>query len=563
MNSAFWRSSLIRVAAALGIAVLICGNIDPAAAQRAPRVFTHADSLRGATTAPARTWWDVTYYDLNVAVHPADSTLAGFNRITYRVLRPAQQMQIDLMMPLELDSITQDGKALGVRRDGDAFLVTLVAPQRAGEQHTITAHYHGRPKTLPNDGFHWATDSLKRPWLMTVDQGVGSSIWWPLKDSWADEPDSQRIAITVPDPLIQVSSGRQRRDVHNGDGTTTYEYFVSNPINAYAVNVTAGRYAHIAESYSGEKGPLSLDFYPLDYHLAAARKQFLQVRTMLQCYEHWFGPYPWYRDGYKLIEAPTTGMEHQTAITYGNNYANGYRGRDVSGTGLGLGWDYIIVHESAHEWFGNSITAQDQRDMWIQEGFASYAEGLFTECLYGKAAGEDYIVGTRRNIRNDAPIELPQSGVGAPGSGDMYAKGASMLHTIRQLVGNDEKWRQVLRALSSTFYHQVVTGTQVEEFLSARAGIRLDRVFDQYLRTTMIPTLEYRVDGSALSYRWIDVVPGFAMPVRVLLRDDDSRLIRPTTRWQTVRTTLTNGADIQIDRNFYVKSRNLGAQGGT
>jgi len=201
--------------------------------------------------------------------------------------------------------------------------------------------------------------------------------------------------------------------------------------------------------------------------------------------------------------------------------------------------------------------------MWIQEGFASYAEGLFTECLYGKAAGEDYIVGTRRNIRNDAPIELPQSGVGAPGSGDMYAKGASMLHTIRQLVGNDEKWRQVLRALSSTFYHQVVTGTQVEEFLSARAGIRLDRVFDQYLRTTMIPTLEYRVDGSALSYRWIDVVPGFAMPVRVLLRGGDSRLIRPTPRWQTVRTTLTNGADIQIDRNFYVKSRNLGAQGGT
>jgi aminopeptidase N len=545
----------------LGIAVLIAGIVYPAAAQRAPRVFTRADSLRGSTTAPARTWWDVTYYDLHVTVHPADSTIAGFNRITYRVVRPAQEMQIDLMMPLEIDSITQDGKTLSFRRDGGAFFVTLVAPQRAGEQRTITAYYHGRPKTLPNDGFHWATDSLKRPWLMTVDQGVGSSIWWPLKDSWADEPDSQRIAITVPDPLIQVSSGRLRGTVHHSDGITTYEYFVSNPINAYAVNVTAGNYAHIAESYLGEKGSLSLDFYPLDYHLAAARKQFLQVRTMLQCYEHWFGPYPWYQDGYKLIEAPTTGMEHQSAITYGNNYANGYRGRDVSGTGLGLGWDYIIVHESAHEWFGNSITAKDQRAMWIQEGFASYAEGLFTECLYGKAAGEDYIAGTRRGIRNDAPIELPQSGVGSPGSGDMYAKGASLLHTIRQLVGNDEKWRQVLRGLSSKFYHQVVTARQVEEFLSASTGIRLDKVFDQYLRTTMIPTLEYRVDASKLSYRWTDVVPGFAMPVRVRLHGDDMTLIRPTARWQTVRTTLTNGANLQVDRNFHVQSRNLGTGG--
>ncbi|HEY3934105.1 MAG TPA: M1 family metallopeptidase [Gemmatimonadales bacterium] len=535
---------------------MVAGTAAPASAQR-PRVFSHADSLRGSTTAPARTWWDVTFYDLHVAVHPADSTIAGFNAITYRVLHPAQLMQIDLMMPLVIDSITQDGKPLDFRRDGDAFFVTLAAPQRTGDDRTVIAYYHGRPKTLPSDGFHWATDSLKRPWLMTVDQGVGSSIWWPLKDSWADEPDSQRIAVTVPDPLIQVASGRLRSTVHNTSGTTTYEYFSSEPINAYAVNVTAGNYAHFGQTYAGEKGPLSLDFYPLDYHLAAARKQFLQVRTMLQCYEHWFGPYPWYQDGYKLIEAPTTGMEHQTAITYGNNYANGYRGRDVSGTGLGLGWDYIIVHESAHEWFGNSITAKDQRDMWIQEGFASYAEALFTECLYGKAAGEDYIVGDRRGIRNDAPIELPQSGVGSPGSGDMYAKGASLLHTIRQLVANDAKWRQILRGLSRTFYHQVVTGSQVEEFISAHAGMKLDRVFDQYLRTTMIPTLEYRVDGSTLSYRWTAVVPGFAMPVRVRLRGDEFVLIKPTASWKTMRTTLANGADVELDRNFYVKSKNV------
>lgn len=540
----------------LFLLALLAGHSAAATAQRV-RTFTHADSLRGSTTAPARTWWDVTFYDLHVATHLTDSTIAGWNTIHYRVLRPAQEMQLDLMAPLSLDSVTQDGKALATRRDGDAWFVTLAAPQRAGEARTVTAWYHGRPKTLPSDGFHWASDSLKRPWLMTVDQGVGSSIWWPLKDSWADEPDSQRTAVTVPDPLVQVASGRLRNTTHNGDGTTTYEYVATNPINAYAVNVTAGNYAHFSDTYAGEKGPLTMDFYPLDYHLAAARKQWLQVRTMLQCYEHWFGPYPWYQDGYKLIEAPTTGMEHQTAITYGNNYANGYRGRDVSGTGLGLGWDYIIVHESAHEWFGNSITTRDQRDMWIQEGFASYAEAIFTECLYGKAAGEDYAVGNRRGIRNDAPIELPQSGVGASGSGDQYAKGAALLHTIRQLVNNDEKWRQILRGLSSTFYHQVVSGAQVEEFIDARAGVPLGKVFDQYLRTTMVPTLEYRIAGGVLSYRWTTVVKGFAMPIRVSLKGDDNTLIRPTEAWQTAKTTLVDGAELKVDRNFYVKSNRV------
>lgn len=535
---------------------MVAWHPSTASAQRV-RTFTRADSLRGSTTAPARAWWDVTFYDLSVTVHPADSTIAGRNSIHYRVLTPAQEVQLDLMAPLQLDSVVQEGKALALRRDGDAWFVTLVAPQRTGEQRAFTAWYHGRPKTLPSDGFHWATDSLKRPWLMTVDQGVGSSIWWPLKDSWVDEPDSQRIAITVPDPLVQVAAGRLRSTTHNSDSTTTYEYVASNPINAYAVNVTAGNYAHFAGTYHGEQGLLTLDFYPLDYHLAAARKQFLQVRTMLQCYEHWFGPYPWYADGYKLIEAPTTGMEHQTAITYGNGYANGYRGRDVSGTGLGLGWDYIIVHESAHEWFGNSITARDQRDMWIQEGFASYAEGLFTECLYGKEAGEDYSAGTRRSIRNDAPIVLPQSGVGASGSGDQYAKGAALLHTIRQLVHNDEKWRGILRGLSSTFARQVVSGSQVEQFIGARAGVPLDRVFEQYLRTTMVPTLEYRIGGGTLSYRWNTVVTGFAMPVRVRLGSDDNTLIRPTEQWQTVHTTLPDSGELKVDRNFYVTSRRV------
>jgi len=283
--------------------------------------------------------------------------------------------------------------------------------------------------------------------------------------------------------MIDVSNGRLRRVTHHPDGTTTYEWFVVNPINNYAIAVGAGSYDHYSDLFHGENGPLTLDFWPLGYHREAAQRQFVQATTMLRCFEHWFGPYPWYEDGYKLVEVPHPGMEHQSAVAYGNWYANGYRGRDGSGTGLGLKWDFIIVHESAHEWFGNNITAKDNADMWVHESFANYAEGLYTECLFGKQAGADYTIGTRRGIRNDRPI-IPSYGVNDQGSGDMYPKGGNMLHTVRQIVDDDEKWRAILRGLNQTFWHQTVMGKQVEDYISAHAGTDLTKVFDQYLRTT-------------------------------------------------------------------------------
>ncbi len=331
-----------------------------------------------------------------------------------------------------------------------------------------------------------------------------------------------------------------------------------NPINNYAIAVAAGSYAHYSEVYQGEKGPLAIDYWPLSYHLDAAKRQFPQAKSMLKCFEHWFGPYPWYEDGFKLVEVPNTGMEHQSAIAYGNLYANGYRGRDGSGTGLGLKWDFIIVHESAHEWFGNNITTKDLADMWVHESFANYAEGIYMECLFGKESGAAYTVGVRRGIRNDRPI-IPAYGVNAQGSGDMYPKGGNMLHTIRQVVDNDEKWRGILRGLNQTFWHQVVTGKQIEEYISQQAGIDLTKVFDQYLRQTQIPVLEYKLDGNTLSYRWASVIPGFDMPVKVTLAPNALGLIRPTEAWQTTRLQLTNPADFRVDPNFYVTARNVTA----
>jgi aminopeptidase N len=533
-----------------------------AAAQESPPTYTRADTLRGSWTTPARVWWDVTFYDLDVEIRPPDSSINGTNAITYRVLESPEvsEMQIDLMVPLEVDSMIQDGRRLEFRREGNAYFASLTAQQPVGKLKTITVWYQGKPQPAErppwDGGFTWAADSLGRPWIVTTDQGMGASVWWPNKDTQADEPDSQRVALTVPDPLVDVSNGRLRSTTPKGDGTTTYEWFVVNPINNYAITVAAGNYAHYSDTLAGENGTLTLDFWPLDYHLDAARRQFPQAKTTLACFEHWFGPYPWYEDGYKLIETPHPGMEHQSAVAYGNGYANGYRGRDPSGVGIGLEFDFIIVHETAHEWWGNNISTKDLADMWVHESFGNYAENLYVECLMGKEKGAAYAIGTRRGIDNDRPI-IPAYGVNAQGPGDMYPKGGNMLHTIRQIVGDDEKWRGILRGLNERFWHQTVMGSEIEAYISEHAGHDLSKVFDQYLRTTDIPVLEYRIEGSTLSYRWADVVPGFDMPIEVTLSGDDLTVIRPTESWQTATLELARPEDFRVDPNYYVLTRNV------
>ena len=524
--------------------------------------FTRADTLRGSI-GPARAWWDVTFYDLHVSVSPSDSSIRGHNGITYRVLSPAREMQIDLQPPLVVDSVVQEARRLAYRRDGNAYFVTLTAPQRTGDRKTVTVYYHGQYGSQVVDGrrrgggpFHWATDSLGQPWVATSNEGPGASTWWPLKDLPADEPDSQRIAITVPDPMINVSNGRLRSTTHNTDGTTTFEWFVANPINSYNVAINANaNYVHLSDVYEGEKGKLTLDFWPLSYHADTAKVQFAQAATMLRCFEHWFGPYPWYEDGYKLIEASYLGMEHQSGIAYGNRYLPGYLGRDLSNTGEGMGWDYIIVHESAHEWWGNSISSKDHADMWIHESFGMYAEALYLECQKSREAGERYMVGVRANIKNDMPIVGTYGVNDTPRSQDRYYKGANMLMTIRAAVNDDAKWLNTLRGLNKQFWHQTVTGAQVRDFMSRSTGVDLGRIFAQYQETTMIPVLEYRFEGGMLSYRWSNVVPGFDMPVAVTTTDSGFTRLRPTEQWQQVKSSLGAPERFRVDDAFYVTTK--------
>ena len=512
------------------IATLLC--LSSAALAQQP-VYTHADTLRGSN-GPERTWWDVEFYDLHVTVHPTDSTIAGWNGITYRVLSQSRDMQIDLQPPMQIDSIIADARKLSFRRDSNAFFVQLASPQTIGSARTIRVYFHGKPVAAKNPpwdgGYIWKRDSLGNRFIATANEGLGASVWWPTKDFLGDEPDSQRVAITVPDSLVDVSNGRLRSVTHGPDGTT-WEWFVSSPINNYNVAVNAARYAHFTDYYKGEQGVLTMDYYPLAIHEDTARVHFRQALSMMQCFEHWFGPYPWYEDGFKLVEAPHLGMEHQSAVAYGNRYKNGYLGRDRSGSGHGLKWDFIIVHEAAHEWWGNSITMKDQADMWIHESFANYSEGLYTECQEGKTAGAQYQIGNRKEIQNKQPI-IPAFGVNADPPGDQYSKGGNMLHTIRTIIDDDERWRGILRGAQATFRHQTITGQQLRDYISKQAGIDLSKVFQQYLETTQIPLLEGKIKNGRLWYRWADAVPGFNMPVDV--RFDEATTftrVHPTTEW--------------------------------
>lgn len=524
--------------------------------------FTRADTLRGSN-GPARSWWDVTYYDLSVRIDPPSRSIAGANRIVYRVVSTPEtdEMQIDLQAPLVIDSVVHHGRVARVRSEGDAHFVRMAEPIEAGVLDSVTVHYHGRPVVAvdpPWDGgFIWTEDGSGLPWVATANQGLGASVWWPNKDYQEEEPDSQRIALTVPATMTAVSNGRLRNVAINPDGTATWAWFVSSPINNYGIAVNVGTFAHWRETFNGLDGPLTLDFWPVARNHAAARVQWTQTRSMLRCFEEWFGPYPWYEDGFKMIESPHLGMEHQSAIAYGNGYQNGYLGRDLSGTGQGLAWDFIIVHESAHEWWGNNITTEDVADMWVHEGFANYAENLYTECVTGsKEAGAEYVIGTRDAIRNDVPI-IGAYGVQNQGSGDMYYKGGNLLHTIRQLVGDDTRWRSILRGLQRDFGRSTVTTADIEDYIARASGLHLGPVFDEYLRTTMVPRLEWSIVGTELSYRWTDVVDGFDMPVEVETSGGATLRLEPAEAWRT--TSVAPGTTgITVDPDYYVRSMDVG-----
>jgi aminopeptidase N len=533
-------------------------------AQSPPKnnTFSHADTLRGTIT-PQRAWWDVMKYDITVKPDYIEKTTAGSNTITYKVIsnKDNSVMQIDLQQPLHIDSIVYNRKnKLSFKNDGNIWLVQM-PQQKIASVNVVNIFYSGKPHEAiraPWDGgWTFTKDSLGRPWMTITCQGLGASIWYPCKDHQSDEPDNgASLTMTVPDTLVAVANGRFQSKKNNLDGTATYKWVVVNPINNYDIIPYIGKYVNFSEVYNGEKGKLDLNYWVLDYNLSRARDYMpKEVHNMLRALEYWFGPYPFYEDGYKLIDAPHTGMEHQSAVAYGNWYKPGYRQRDGSGTGWGLKWDFIIEHESGHEWFGNNITSKDLADMWIHEGFTNYSETLYVDYIFGKEAGNEYNHGIRKGIKNDRPI-IAAYGVNAQGSGDMYPKSGNMLQAIRHSIDNDSLWRQILRGLNKTFYHQTVTASQIENYVNKQAGYDYSNVFAQYLTTIQIPTLELRFsdNNTKVMYRYTNCLKGFDLPL--VLKDEKTTVkIFPTEAWKTTDLKNNDTSLFQpgaIEKMYYI-----------
>jgi len=515
------------------------------------KAFTRQDSLRGSIT-PERAWWDVLRYNIEVTPDYNTRSISGKTEMVIDD-KGGHTMQIDLQEPMILDKVFFEGNAVQFKREGNvywAYMRDSAASYRLKPgKKTVTMYFHGTPRAAQrppwDGGWIWSKDEKGRPWMSVAVQGLGASAWFPCKDHQSDEPnEGASLTINVKDPLVAVANGKLKKKTKK-NGMMSYTWEVKNPINNYNIIPYIGHYVNFTETFNGEKGKLNCSYWVLDYNLQKAKKQFKQVPMTLKAFEHWFGPFPWYEDDFKLVEAPHLGMEHQSAVAYGNKYQNGYLGNDLSGTGVGLKWDFIIVHEIGHEWFGNNITTKDIADMWVHEGFTNYSETLFTQYHFGKADGDKYLQGLRGNIDNDIPI-IGIYGVNQEGSGDMYAKGANLIHTIRQVINDDAKFRQILRGMNKDFWHQTVTSKQIEDYISSKSGRDFSTVFDQYLRTTQIPVLNLETEKDELEYYWSNCVPGFNLPVKL----SNGEWLYPTTSKQTIKGKNFEG--VTVDKNFYI-----------
>lgn len=526
------------------------------------RGYTHADTLRGSN-GPHRAWWDVLRYELSVDFDTVSQSISGTNRIVFLCGDTrSDSMQIDLQRPMELDSAflisgtdaaPVSSKVQIVNENNVWWLKHPFSRLEKGTEASVLLYYHGSPRKAVNPpwdgGFSWKRDSLDRLWISVSCQGLGASVWWPCKDAQWDEPENgMKVTISTPYGLQTVSNGVMTINSVGG-GKITTEWEVRNPINNYDVTFYIGHYVEWHDTLMGGKGKLNLSYYVLDYNEQRARQQFTVVKQMIHCFEYWMGAYPFYEDGYKLVESPYLGMEHQGAIAYGNKYKMGYKGMDRSWTGHGLKWDYIIIHESGHEWFGNNVTARDMADNWIHEGFTSYTEVLFTECLLGKKEAMEYSRGLWKLIRNDKPV-IGDYGVNEEGSGDIYEKGAAIVHMIRAMMNDDERFRAMLEGINAEFYHKTITSAQIEDYISAKSGIDLKAFFDQYLRNTDIPKLEYAIKKGEISYRFENVVPGFSLPISVS-SGDKKAMLEITGEWQS--SPWDGGYDVEFSKDFLVK----------
>jgi len=518
----------------------------------AQETFSRKDSLQGGLR-PERTCFDVQHYDLNIKINIDEKSIVGYNDISFKVVDKTKKIQIDLFENMQIDSIIYNSKKLQYKRDFNAVFIDFPNELNVNATEKIRFYYSGKPlvaKNAPWDGgFVFKKDKEGRPWVGVAVQGTGASLWYPVKDSQTDEPDNgATIKVAVPNGLTEVSNGRLTGTEDLKNGYTRWDWEVKSPINTYDITVNIANYAHIHDNLEG----LDIDYYVLSYNEERAKKHFdADVKPMLTCFQSKFGKYPFTEDGYKLVETSYLGMEHQSAVAYGNKYLKGYLGSDLSMTGVGLTFDYIIVHESGHEWFGNSITSKDIADMWIHEGFTQYTEIVFIECQNGYDKAMKYAKGLQRNVRNDQPI-IGNYGVNNEGSGDMYPKGALMLNTLRHVINNDELWWKIILKYSETFRHKIIDTETVISFFNQESGMDLTSIFNQYLRYTTIPVLNLKIEKNKLYCSWTASEENFKMPVDIKINGEEIR-ITPSNKWNKTKIKIKSLNDVEVlNSKFYV-----------
>jgi aminopeptidase N len=527
----------LNLTAALVIACLAQMPVTAAPAQGAAQVEPSRASVLRGEYGRYRANNDLLYYHLDIRVDPERKLVTGKNTIRFRMLQDDTRIQLDLYANLNVERIVLDGTPLKYERELNAVFIDFPQTLRAGREYAIDFAYSGTPQQQGRfGGFVFQQSPSGQPWIFTACEGEGSSLWWPSKDQWRDEPDTMDISVALPNGLVDASNGRFVGRTDLGDGYTRWDWHVNYPINSYNVSINATDYVQ----FSDKLGDLTLDFYVTPANLEKARSQFAQAKPMIQAFEKYFGEYPFPRDGYKLIEVPYTGMEHQSAVTYGNRFTNGYGGRDWTGVGISPRFDFIIIHESGHEWFGNAVSAADVSDMWIHEGWCTYLEGLYVEALYGYDDALKYVNGYKTKVQNRTPIITPR-GLHRTPPQDMYFKGALFLNTLRNVVDDDNKWWALVRGVYDTFKYRNIMTEDLVAYFNTRTGRDFTPIFDQYLRFTALPTLELTFDEAAgtVSYRWKADVAAFDMPVKVGTKDKWQTIRPTTTDWQTMKTPLS------------------------
>ncbi|MSO34868.1 MAG: M1 family peptidase [Acidobacteria bacterium] len=549
-----------RLSTLIGVICVICGlsgplslsgqNVSPSQpARREPpstlRAPTRLDILRGEY-GRYRANNDLLYYELDVRVDPDKKAISGKNAIRFKMLKDDTRIQLELYANLNIDKILLGATVLKYERDHNTVYVDFPETLRAGRTYTIDFHYHGLPREQGRfGGLAFRQDPTGRHWINTANEGEGSSVWWPSKDQWRDEPEGADIRVAVPNGLMNVSNGKFIGKSDLGDGYTRWDWRVHYPINSYNVSLNIGEYVQFSEKL----GDLPMDYFVLPGSLEKAKKQFAQARPMIEAFEKYVGKYPFPKDGYKLIEVPYSGMEHQSAVTYGNRFANGYLERDWTEVGVSLKFDFIIIHESGHEWFGNAVSAADVSDMWIQEGWTTYLEGVYVEALFGADDALKYTNGYKKKVGNKEPI-ITQRGIHRTPNQDMYFKGALFLHTLRSVVNDDARWWQLVRDTYDHFKYQNIMTEDMVRFFSAELKQDLTPIFDQYLRRVNLPTLELTFDETAgtVSYRWNADERAFAMPIKVGAKGA-WQVIQPTLDWKSMPNKL--GKNLEVATELY------------